>query len=348
MKNKHLFIALWVALIPAPGRAGEGLASKIVRAPLNQAEPAIIKVGLKGITTIEFPARVEALDGFGFSPNPVPDGPDLFQISFNKGTNFLSLKAVRPNAEGNLSVVLNSKVYCLLCKESPDPSYAVIFEETAQRGGALAAGSLPPAMKAVSPGRLLGFLDKVKGFPALKVSAAEMYKNMDVAEPDSLSGADGLDIFLKRVIRDDALDSVGFEVELRNATDRDFYYDPEGFSIRVKDEVYPQSVSDAAGLVPAGKTQTAFFVVTGTANGGRNDLAVTNRFEVLIRAVNAEPDPQHKVAAQWQEPPDRLPTANAAGHGVAPDSAEAQKTTPTETRVAAARQQKKKAKKADE
>jgi hypothetical protein len=333
MRNSYIPIILWYAFIPVLGHAGDDLASRIVRAPLNQAEPAVIKVGLKGITTIEFPARIEALDGFGFSPNPVPDGPDLFQISFNKGTNFLSLKAVRPNAEGNLSVVLNSKVYCLLCKESPDPSFAVIFEESAQRGnGVVAAGSLPPALKAVSPGRLLGFLDKVKGFPALKVSAAEMYKNMDVAEPDSLSSADGLDIFLKRVIRDDALDSVGFEVELRNATDRDFYYDPEGFSVRVKDEVYPQSVSDAAGLVPAGKTQAAFFVVTGTANGGRNDLAVTNRFEVLIRAINAELDPQHKMSAEWQEPPDRLPT-NAAGHASAP-----------ETQVAAARQPKKKAK----
>jgi hypothetical protein len=297
----------------------------------------VIKAGLKGITTIEFPARIEALDGFGFSPNP---GPDLFQISFNKGTNFLSLKAVKPNAEGNLSVVLNSKVYCLFCKETPDPSFAVIFEESAQRDGALAAGSLPPTLKAVSPGRLLGFLVKVKGFPALKVSAAEMYKNMDTAEPNSMSSTDGLDILLKRVIRDDALDSVGFEVELRNPTDRDFYYDPEGFSVRVKDEVYPQSISDAAGLVPAGKTQAAFFVVTGTANGGRNDLAVTNRFDVLIKAVNAEVEPQHKVPAEWQEPPDRLPT-NAA----APGAAQPQNPPAPEARVAAARQQKKKANK---
>lgn len=336
MKNRPFLILLCLAFSPILGRAGDELASRIVRAPLNQAEPAVVKVGLKGITTIEFPDRIEALDGFGFSPNPAPDGPDLFQISFNKGTNFLSLKAVRPNVEGNLSVVLNSKVYCLLCKESPDPSFAVIFEESTHPGDGVAAGSVPPAQKPVSPGRLLGFLDKVKGFPALKVSAAEMYKNMDVAEPGSSSSADGLDIFLKRVIRDDALDSVGFEVELRNATDRDFYYDPEGFSVRVKDEVYPQSVSDAAGLVPAGKTQAAFFVVTGTANGGRNDLAVTNRFEVLLRAVNAELDPQHKVSAEWQEPPNRLPT-NAAGHTPAP-----------ETQVAAAHPQKKKGKKANE
>ena len=90
--------------------AQENLESKVVRLALNQNEPAVIKVGSHGITTVEFPTKIEALDGFGFSVNPAPDGPDLFQISFNKGTNFLSLKAVRAGVEGNLTVVLDGKV----------------------------------------------------------------------------------------------------------------------------------------------------------------------------------------------------------------------------------------------
>src|SRR5215469_18564462 len=70
--------------------AEENLASKVVRLSLNQNEPAIVKLGTHGITTLEFPSKIEAIDGYGFSVNPAPDGPDLFQISFNKGTNFLS------------------------------------------------------------------------------------------------------------------------------------------------------------------------------------------------------------------------------------------------------------------
>jgi hypothetical protein len=70
-----------------------------------------------------------------------------------------------------------------------------------------------------------------------------------------------------------------------------------------------QSVSDAGGMVPAGKTETAFFVVTGTATGGRNDLAVTNKFEIVMRQVTGEVDPQRKVPAEWQEPPNTIPTA---------------------------------------
>jgi hypothetical protein len=303
-----LFVAYSTCLF-----AEENLSSKIVRLSLNQNEPAVVKLGTRGITTLEFPSKIEAIDGYGFSANPVPDGPDLFQISFNKGTNFLSLKAIREGVEGNLTVVLEGKVYSLFCKCVPDPSFVVIFE-----GGAGKAASNPKDVlaqsKQASPARLLGFLDKVKAFPSLKVSAPEMFQNMDIAEPNSDSSLDGLTITLRRVIRDNSLDSLGFEVELANKGNKDFLYDPESFGVRVGDEVYKESVSDAGGLVPAGKVQTAFFVVTGTALGSRNDLAVTNKFAVVLRQVTGEMDPQRKVTAEWHEPPDTIPTAQSGWH----------------------------------
>lgn len=304
-------LTILVCVTPLFAVGQENLAAKVVRLPLSQEQPSVIKLGIHGVTTLEFPTRIEALDGYGFSLNPAPDGQDPFQISFNKGTNFISLKAVRPGVEGNLSVVLDGKVYALFCKEAPDPSFVVIFED----GASKRAAEQPPTSKhpEVSPARLLGFLDKIKGFPTLKVSAPEIYQNMDVAEPNSRSGFEKLDISLKRVVRDDALDALGFEVLLANKSDKDFIYDPESFAVRVGEEVYQQSVSDAGGLVPAGKSQTAFFAVTGGSNGGRNDLAVTNRFEIVLRQIQGEMDPQRKVSAEWQEPPDRLPTGQAGG-----------------------------------
>jgi hypothetical protein len=120
-------LVIIIGLVPLIGISDDNLASKVVRLPLSQDQPAEIKLGTQGITTIEFPEKIEALDGFGFSANPLPNGPDLFQISFNKGTNFLSLKAVRPGVEGNLTVVIGGKVYALFCKEAPDASFVVIF-----------------------------------------------------------------------------------------------------------------------------------------------------------------------------------------------------------------------------
>src|ERR1700745_1726422 len=280
----RLILAIIGGVIPLLALADDTLSSKVVRLTLSQDQPAEIRLGTHGITTIEFPEKIEALDGFGFSSNPAPDGPDLFQISFNKGTNFLSLKAVREGAEGNLTVVLDGKVYSLFCKCVSDPSFVVIFDG---EGGKVVLNprDILARQKQASPARLLGFLDKVKAFPSLKVNAPEMYQNMDIAEPNSDSSVDGLAVTLRRVMRDHSLDSVGFEVELANKGNRDFLYDPESFGVRVGDEVYQQSVSDAAGLVPAGKVQSAFFAVAGTASGSRNDLAVTNKFAVVLKQV---------------------------------------------------------------
>ena len=86
-------------------------------------------------------------------------------------------------------------------------------------------------------------------------------------------------------------------------------YDPESFGVRVGDEVYPQTISDAGGLVSAGKTQTVIFVVAGNATGGRNDLAATNKFDIVMRQVIGERDPHRTVPAEWQEP--ALPTAQS-------------------------------------
>ena len=300
----RVLLIVFLTGFTTPSFADEDLSHRVVRLPLNQDSPATVRLGLNGVTTIEFPSKIEALDGFGFSPNPNPDGADLFQIAFNKSTNFVSLKAAKQGAEGNLTVVLNGRVYCLYCKEAADPSFLVIFEEETRRRRTETA---PIANKVVSPARLLGFLDKVKAFPSLKVSAPEMYQNMDVIEPNSRSATNGLDVTIKRVIRDDTLDSLGFELKLANHTDKEVLYDPESFGVRVGEETFQQSVSDAAGMVPPGKAQTAFFIVTGGSDEGRNDLAVTNKFEVIFRSVQGEPDPQRKVSAQWQEPPDSLP-----------------------------------------
>ena len=276
------------------------LAKKVVRMGLNQNEPAQVKVGLQGITTLEFPAKIEAIDGYGFSQQPDAER-DLFQLSYNKGTNFFSLKALKAGARANLTVVINQKVYALFCEENSDPSFVVIFG---------APGSQPAGgeKKIASAARLLGFLDKVKGYPTLKTTAPDAVSGLSVAEPNKKTAADGIETVLARVIRDDSLDSVGFEVQLNNRTQNDFYFDPEGFGVRIGDEVYQQSVSDAGGIVPASTSVPAFFVVTGTATGGRNDLAVNNNFDLVIRAVDAEKKP--KAAIEFTNPPaDYLPTA---------------------------------------
>lgn len=101
------------------------LKTKIIRQTLNHNEPAVVNVGTNGVTSLEFPSRIEAIDGFGFSLTP--GSGDAFQISYTKGTNYFSVRALKPGATGNLTVVLDQKVYALFFKESSTPTFVSIF-----------------------------------------------------------------------------------------------------------------------------------------------------------------------------------------------------------------------------
>ncbi len=129
----RLMATVLFCAVPVLSPGNQPLASKVIRIPLDQNEPAVVKLGTRGITTLEFPYKIEALDGYGFSVSPSPEGADLFQISFNKGNNFLSLKALREGVEGNLTVVLDGKVYCLFCTADADPSFVVVFEDNSAK-----------------------------------------------------------------------------------------------------------------------------------------------------------------------------------------------------------------------
>src|SRR6202049_1886132 len=133
------------------------------------------------------------------------------------------------------------KVFCLFCTAVADPSFVVLFVDSPANTVSNPRDVLAKS-KAASAARLLGFLDKVKAYPTLKVSAPEVFRNMEVAEPNSESSLDGLKLTLRRVIRDESLDSVGFDVELANQSDKDFLYDPESLGVRVGDEVYREAL----------------------------------------------------------------------------------------------------------
>src|SRR6476646_4265315 len=101
------------------------LKGKIVRSMLNHNEPALIEVGTHGVTSLEFPYQIEAIDGYGFSQAPGPG--DVFQICYTKGTNYFSVRALKSGVSGNLTVVLDQKVYSFFFQESGSPSFVNIF-----------------------------------------------------------------------------------------------------------------------------------------------------------------------------------------------------------------------------
>jgi hypothetical protein len=75
---------------------------------------------------------------------------------------------------------------------------------------------------------------------------------------------------------------------LRSKTEQPLQYRPDGFSLRVGERVYPQSISDASGTIPPKGEAPAYFAVTGTPSAGRNDISLKNDFIVVLDAVPIE------------------------------------------------------------
>ena len=294
---------------------------RVVSLTLDQKKPPIINVGTVNITTIELPSRIEAIEGYGFylptdKGGGSPQG-NLFQISYSKGANFFSVRALEQGAEGNLTVVINQRAYCVYFKETSAPSFVVVFNDGRPSGAVerTDAGSRPesggsPEQKKASPERLGSLLDKAKGFEALRNSAPEMFEGLSFAEPKKKADIDeGVSTTIRRILRDDALDSLAFEVQISNRSKQDFYYDPEGFGARLGDKLYGQSISDASGVVPVGRAESVFFCVTGDGKGGRNVLAVSNNFDISVRKVQGG----QTRPIGWSEPPNSLPGPGQKG-----------------------------------
>ena len=120
-----------------------------------------------------------------------------------------------------------------------------------------------------------------------------MYVGMDVAEPASsgkgFSENDQIKVQIVRVLRDNQLDAVGFEVTIENKTDQPYRYDPANFAVRVGPEVYVNTLGDGQGLIPAHAKQTAYFIVASSAESNvPNDLSVFNDFTAIVRPVSAK------------------------------------------------------------
>jgi hypothetical protein len=293
---------------PGPAKK-DSLVKKVVRMPLNQNEPIEVKVGLSGITTLQFPAKIEAINGYGFALQPNPDS-DVFNLIYDKGTNFLSLKALRAGVSANLSVVINEKVYCFYCEQDNDPVFVMIFGVTGeQSGGAdVAQAQSIPEKKEIGRDQLVVFLGKLKDYVRLKAVSPESVSTLSVAEPNKKAEIGEIETVIKRVVRDDSLGLVGFDVDLSNRGQSDYYLDPEGFAVRVRNARYEESISDCGGIVPAGTSVSAFFVVSEAASGGQSNLTVDQDFEMQIRASGSANN--SALTENFVEPPQRLPATN--------------------------------------
>ena len=275
MKSLNRF---WFYLLSlAPALAADTTA--IQSALLDERVVYSVPVATNRVTTIGFPGPIAGIDAAGVTTDPTVLGQ--FQLAHTRGSSFFSVRALGRYASANVNVRWGKHTYVFELAESSLPVLSFILE-TKPSG----SGVQPPPV--ISPTRLLALLDKAKAFPLLKQQHPEAVSQVDfVTFNDSASVTDFNDYELRieEAFRFNPEDTLVFHLRLKNKTETAIQYRPESFSLRVGNRLYQQSISDAAGLIPPKQEVTAYFAVTGTPRGARDELSLRNAFSVLVERV---------------------------------------------------------------
>ena len=278
-KSSVLSITL-LALAHSGSLAGE--CKQIQEAELDEHSIYTVPVSFSRVTTVSFPGPISAIDAALVTTDGKTAG--LFQLAHKPGSYFFSVRSLVKGAATNVNVRWNNKTYVLELQDSATPQLSLIFKYPTDTGKSSFAKRL------VTPSLLVGLLDKAKAYPVLKASHPEAVEQVDYVgygEKPRLMDYNDYEIRLEEVFRFDPHDTLVFRMVLRNKTDKEIRYQPQGFSVRVGERVYSQSISDASGVMPPKSDTPAYFAITGSPAGGRNDVSTKNDFTILLSVLDA-------------------------------------------------------------
>ena len=259
--------------------------SAIQQAWLDDRVVVSVPVATNRVTTINFPGPIEAIDGAGFTV----DGktPGQFQLAHAKGSAFLSVRALLPKASANLNIRWNDHTYVFELAVSDTPVLSLNMKSPPTPGEE-GVGHAPE----VSPLKLLALLDKAKAFPLLKAQQPESVADVGFTSYDGkplVSDFDDYEIQIEQAFRFNAEDTLVFRAAITNKVDAPLIYQPDSFALRTGNRLYHQSISDSDGHVAPKGRSIVYFAVTGTPDGGRNELSLKNQFIVLVNRLSPPP-----------------------------------------------------------
>lgn len=283
-----LFLTATVALADPP--------QAIQRVLLDDRVIVSVPVSTNRVTTISFHGPIAAIDAVGVTTDAKV--PGQFQLAHTKGSAFLSVRALAAKAATNLNIRWNKRTYVFELFESDKPVLSLDLE-------APAAHEVPPAPE-VSPTRLLTLLDKARAFPLLKQQHPESVTGVDFTTYDGkplVSDFNDYEIQIEQAFRFNAEDTLVFRLGITNKSDAPLVYQPDSLALRAGNRLYPQSISDADGTVPPKGRSIVYFAVTGTPDGGRNELSLKNPFTVLITRLSPPPPAVTNSVPVIRQPP---------------------------------------------
>ena len=284
MEIRYSIILTFLFLTAAAWAVPDLENKSIKQFPLDERNVYTIKIAKTQATTISFPSKISALEVAGVTADLQTKAPVL--LNYQEGRYFFSVRALTDEATASVNVVWNQKTYVLKLKADEEPFNSVTFFQPAEHNTA-------DSQNAVSPTKIISLLDRAKSYLIVKTQYPELVSQVDVAYPNRRMLYKDFTVELAEVYRFDSEDTLVFKVLFFNNSDREIYYKPQSLAIRVGSNVYYASVSDASGIMPEGNLDSStgkikpsvsvgYFAITGSPDGGRNNLSVKNKFNVIV------------------------------------------------------------------
>jgi len=118
-------VLLLLSLVATDPLFGQDLSYRIRAEVLDQRNPITVNVSTHAVTTLQFPAPIQALESDGFTTKPNEEAGDFY---ISPGYNWVSIRSLRPGAAQNLGVVIAGKVYEVMIQTTELNDLAVLFQ----------------------------------------------------------------------------------------------------------------------------------------------------------------------------------------------------------------------------
>jgi hypothetical protein len=267
----------------------------------------------RGMTTLVFPepprnfaaSRIAFIEPGQTVPDFSKDDRVDFVLLAHRGSTTCSIEALRPDSQDTLSVFLGDKVYQLFLRADEDqPLLTVEFKYRPDVGNNQVA--------AVSPNRLIDCLTRAKAYPLLRQYYPGDLDGVTHVVSNHLIDYPDFRVQISDIFRFDQADTLVFHVLLENRTSHPIAYQRRNLCVRVESqnpsepeagEIYNASIVDASGQMPAESVTSAWFAITGTRTGGRNELdPARNIFTVLVPSTNNAPVSSASMGKRTADP----------------------------------------------
>jgi hypothetical protein len=283
--NRYISLLLIAhALAFASAQAAE---QQVQDLPLDNHMVYSVPVSALRVTTISFPSPISAIDGALITT----DGktPGLFQIAHVNGTAYFSVRALAQGAVTNINVRWNDKTYVFELHENGDSCcYSLILRDDNEKS------EIP---RPLTPNRLLGLLDMAKAFPLLQQYHPDVIQDAEYRDCHAqplVTDCGDYEVALIEAFRFPKDDTLIFQLTVSNKADKPLQHSPERLQVRVADQVFYPSLADLPAIVAPRGVASGYIAITGTPDGGQNDLSLKNDFTFVLARL----DPKVEAAVR--------------------------------------------------